>query len=124
MNVKGRIFYSCFITVIVLIFCSSTSWALNDPTRPYKYQEEPEIIEVEVPVGSEEWHLNGIQIRGEHRSAIINGSYLKEGDSVGSAMVKNIFPAYVVLESGNQRLKIHLLELEVKKSRNQTESPE
>lgn len=107
---------SLITITISLMLGSGGAWSLNDPTRPFAYQAEPEVIEVEVPSNSEEWKLNGIQIRGDKRSAIINGNYVKEGEYLGSALVKAIHPAYVVLESGNQRLKIHLLELKVKKS--------
>ncbi|MDX1518891.1 MAG: hypothetical protein R3318_02130 [Gammaproteobacteria bacterium] len=104
-----------FLLVFALMSVCATALALTDPTRPYDYREEPEFIEIEVPEESTEWHLNGIRIRGDIRSAILNGKTIREGETIGNARVLTINPTSIVLEEGDKHLVIKLLDTRVKK---------
>lgn len=88
--------------------------AATDPTRPYDYAEKPEIIEVEIPEESTDWQLNGVRIYGDSRSAILNGTMIREGESIGNARVLEIKPTSVVLEQGDKHLVVRMLELKIK----------
>lgn len=107
--------YSYRITALpVLLSLCMSAGAATDPTRPFGYGEKPEVIEVEVPEESTEWHLNGVRIYGDSRSAILNGSMIREGDNIENATVLEINPTFVVLEQGDRRLVVRMLELNIK----------
>ena len=70
---------------------------------------------MEVAEESTDWHLNGIRIYGESRTAILNGSMIREGEMIEDAKVIEIQPTSVLLEQGDKHLIVRMLELKIKK---------
>lgn len=92
---------------------------LPDPTKPLGYDAEPEMIIQEQNVQQENpvWRLNGIRIAEQSRSAILNGKVVKVGDTVNGAEVVEIKPAWVIIVHEKQRIRLELLDINIKRNK-------
>jgi len=102
------------IVILMLLFVAGQSWAeaLPDPTRPYYHKNsEPKVFISDETV---EWKLSGIRLRGEQRTAILNGKLIREGDDLGVAKVIEIRPREVELLHADTRLIVRLLYSDIK----------
>ncbi len=102
------------IVMLLLLFVAGQSWAeaLPDPTRPYHHKNsEPKVFISDETV---EWKLSGIRLRGEQRTAILNGKLIKEGDDLGVAKVIEIRPREVELLHADTKLIVRLLYSDIK----------
>ena len=78
---------------------------LNDPTRPYKtdgYEKR------NTQPGSR-YNLNSTLVSSGRRVAVINGTYVTEGETVGDATVIRIRKHDVTLQSPNRQITLKLL---------------
>ncbi len=78
---------------------------LNDPTRPYKadgYEQRNT-----QPVSR--YNLNSTLVSSNRRIAVINGTYVTEGETVGDATVIRIRKHDVTLQSPNRQITLKLL---------------
>lgn len=108
--------YGIFILTIVMY---STGVAgepgLPDPTRPPDYVSGRMIVQRPQQKQDVTFNLTAIRIDKDDRSAIINDQLLREGESVDSATLLEIYPARVVLEYDNKRFVVRLYEELAKK---------
>ncbi len=78
-----------WIVVLLVLSVAGQVWAgeLPDPTRPYQHQDTGtlEIEQVFIPDKKVQWRLSGVRLRGDLRTAILNGMLIKEGDDLGVA---------------------------------------
>lgn len=103
------------LIVLMMALCAgfySRAQELQDPTRPYLYESAP--AEGMQTKGKVEWHLTGVQIRGDSRTAILNGQVVKVGDRIGDASVAGIEPWKVTLTEDYRQLTVNLLTADVK----------
>ena len=107
------------IVVSMVLFVTGQVWAdgLPDPTRPYQHQdiETFEIEQIYIPNKKVQWRLSGIRLRGDLRTAILNGKLVKEGDDLGVAKVMEIRPREVVLLHEDKNLIVKLLYPDIKR---------
>ncbi len=86
---------------------------LQDPTRPYAWQEVRPVVEI--PREVMEWRVTAVRI-GEHgRSAIVNGLLVHVGDGLGEARVVAISASEVVLDYQGERIRVGLLRPVIKR---------
>ncbi len=107
------------IVMLMVLFGAGQVWAgdFTDPTRPYQHQnnETLEIEQVYIPDRKIQWRLSGIRLRGDLRTAILNGKLVKEGDDLGVAKVMEIRPREVVLLHEDKNLIVKLLYSDIKR---------
>jgi len=106
--------------VLMLPVATTTAeQGLPDPTRPFEFNVEPEMVIVEQDSREENvtWRLNGIRIGENQRSAILNGRVVGVGDEVRGARVLEIEPAWIVIRHENQRIRVELLDVDIKRHR-------
>jgi hypothetical protein len=78
---------------------------LNDPTRPYKTDR----YEQRNTQPASRYNLNSTLVSSNRRIAVINGTYLTEGETVGDATVIRIRKHEVTLQSPNRQITLKLL---------------
>ncbi len=102
--------------MLMVLFVAGQGWAdgLPDPTRPYQYNETLEIVQVFIPDKKVQWRLSGIRLRGDLRTAILNGKLVKEGDDLGVVKVMEIRPREIVLLHEEKNLIVKLLLSDIK----------
>lgn len=107
---------------MILCFLPATVWGaeqeLPDPTKPFGFDIEPELI-IQQPTDRQKnvtWQLTGIRIAKSDRSAILNGRVVRVGDSVNGARVLEIEPAWVVIEHEKKRIRLELLDYDIKQN--------
>lgn len=83
------------------------SWAAADEVLPDPTRPPPEATLVAGPAASGPV-LQSVMIAPGHRSAMIGGRLLKEGDTFGDAKLVKILPGEVILSgpSGEETLKV------------------
>jgi MSHA biogenesis protein MshK len=95
------------MTILVSLGTAGVAGAeLPDPTRPYDYAAT---VEVQQGTAAADWRLTGIRIRGEDRTAIINGRVVRAGDDLDGAKVVEIGHGQVVLDQDRKRVVLRLL---------------
>ncbi len=107
------------VVLLAVLFVAGQVWAgeFTDPTRPYQHQdiETFEIEQIYIPNKKVQWRLSGIRLRGDLRTAILNGKLIKEGDDIGAAKVMEIRPREVVLLHEEKHLIVKLLYPDIKR---------
>lgn len=78
--------------------------AIQDPTLPTGY-----VKPAEARIVSGQPVLMGVIISGSYKTAIINGTLVKEGESVDGQRVTNISAYAVTLEGSKGRVTLHML---------------
>jgi hypothetical protein len=78
---------------------------LNDPTRPYKTDR----YEQRNTQAVSRYNLNSTLVSSNRRVAVINGTYVTEGETVGDATVTRIRKHDVTLQSANRQITLKLL---------------
>lgn len=86
--------------------------ALSDPTRP---NGTPSTQDGDAHDGG--WRLTATRITPAQRSAVINGSHVREGEEINGARVLHIRHAQVQLATPGGVTTLQLLPAEVKKRR-------
>lgn len=111
-----RIYRFHFITSGMALFCCSMTAVavaqLPDPTRPafWSQQTAPVFVEqVQQPGKKIEWRVTAIRIAPDDRTAIVNGKLVRTGDSVSTAVVREINHSAVVIEDNQKQLILRLL---------------
>lgn len=79
--------------------------ALPDPTRPPDYFRAATVPR-DAPAQKADFRVNAIRISSSDRSAIINGLLVREGDAVGTAVVKEINIQAVTLDHNRKLLTV------------------
>ncbi len=92
------------IMLAVLLLCSAgplLAAELNDPTKP-GFTPAPKVSATASLNATQKpkWILSGIQIKAQHRSAIINQQSYQVGQLVGSERIKRILSNQVIFSSG------------------------
>lgn len=108
MNGKAAI-----LLVLAAPSCQAAA-TLEDPTRPFTYRREA--VTVVSSQRAESYKVSAIKISSGQRSAIVNNVTVRPGDRVGSATVIAIDADGVVLQQERNRIKVTLLDVQVKKS--------
>lgn len=105
--------------LLLLLPTVTAAESLPDPTRPFGYGSSPVVIveEEELPSEQVNWHLSGIRISPDDRSAILNGRLLREGEKVDGAELVEIRPVSVLIDFENKRIRVDLLSLDIKQER-------
>lgn len=85
---------------------------IADPTRPSGMPQAAGRGEV-----SGHWHLTATHIAAGQRSAVVNGSRVREGETVGGARVLHIRHGQVQLLAQGRVTTLRLLPANVKKTR-------
>jgi hypothetical protein len=119
MNVLSTIILG---VISALVAAAESGVELPDPTRPYAYAAAVEVRQ-DLPAGQVQWRLNGIRIREDERSAILNGTLVRAGDTVGGARVLEINPAEVVLLQDSQKVVVKLMLSGIKKPSRSADAP-
>ena len=114
MKQRNRLFailsfcFSSYVLVLFTVFYSIVSSAqLQDPTRPPDYSTVS--AQKEAVDATTAWTLSSILISPERRVAIINGSAVQVGDSVGDVKVISIDSAEVLILQGNKQIALTLI---------------
>lgn len=102
---------ACLLAVAML---PGAAAALDDPTRPYAYRRDA--VVVVSPGQAETYRVSAIRIGETDRTAIVNNITVRPGDRVGSAEVVAIDADGVVLQQERGRIKVTLLDFQVKKA--------
>lgn len=102
--------------VLLLLSCAplcvtASSETLNDPTRPVG------ISQAQAANGEGGWRLSATRITPTQRSAVINGSRVREGEDINGARVLRIRHAQVQIATPDGVTTLQLLPAEVKKTR-------
>ena len=105
--VMAAVVMACSLT------CTALAATLPDPTRPYGYSQAVEVSYPQ-PGSRVEWVLNGIRLRDQDRTAIVNGKIVREGDEIDNATVVEIGETEVVLAHDHRRIVVRLLASNVK----------
>ncbi len=108
-----------YYIVMLLPVMNLSAEQLPDPTKPFGYDAEPEMIIQEQNVQQDNivWRLNGIRIADQSRSAILNGKVVNVGDTVNGAKVVEIEPAWVIIVHEKQRIRLELLDINIKRDK-------
>lgn len=85
--------------------------SLPDPTRPPDFAPT---LAVEIPRQIVDWEVRGITISSAARSAILNGSVVVQGQTIGPAIVVEITPTAVVLDYGGERVSVEMARQTIK----------
>lgn len=102
-----RTLVNSIIIAFLLVIGSVRAAVLPDPTRPAQYRPEALIVQ-ELPKELINWKVTAIRIAGGDRTAIVNGSIVREGDIVGPAEILEIQPVSVVLNYDNKKISVRL----------------
>jgi hypothetical protein len=89
---------------ILSILLSQPVFALHDPTRP----TDPSEFFGTHATTSSTWSLQSILSSPQRHIAIINGTRVREGDSIGTAKVLSITASQVLLNTGGHTLTLRL----------------
>ncbi|WP_370315429.1 general secretion pathway protein GspB [Thalassolituus sp.] len=92
--------------VAAVLFLPAIVFAVGDPTRP------PQFAPVEVKPRAavkRSLELQQILVAGEKRSAVINGTLVREGDTVSGARVVRITPDQVVVKIRKKHQTLSLI---------------
>ena len=87
---------------------------LTDPTRPFSYRRDAVTVVSSQQI--ESYKVSAIKIGRGGRSAIVNNKNVRPGDRVGSAEVVAIDADGVVLQQERDRIKVTLLDFQVKRA--------
>lgn len=111
--------------LILLLPLSVAAEPLPDPTRPFGYGVDPIVVIQEEALPREQinWHLSGIRIAPDDRTAILNGRLLREGGTVDGAELIEIRPASVLIDFENKRIRVDLLNIDIKQHRTAIKNP-
>lgn len=111
--------------LLILLPLPVAAESLPDPTRPFGHGVEPiQIIQEEaLPREQINWRLSGIRISPDDRSAILNGKLLRVGETVDGAKLVEIRPASVLIDFENKRIRVDLLDLDIKQNRTAVKNP-
>ena len=105
-------------TISILLLLMTTmavaDAGLPDPTRPADYSAAAAVQHL-TPKTRAEFSVNAIRISDLGRSAIVNGRLICEGDEIGTARVKQINAANVVLDYERELVTIPLYAEGIKK---------
>lgn len=100
--------FSSYIMLLIVAFYSMASVAqLDDPTRPADFRSVKQRPVQQVD--NEVWVLSSILISPQRRIAIINGSSVRVGDTLGDVKVVKIDTTAVVIKRGNENITLSLL---------------
>lgn len=107
------------VCMILLIWMPCLAWTaeqLPDPTKPFGFDIEPELIIQERDTVQDHitWNLSGIRIAENRRSAILNGHIVNIGDVVNGAQILEIEPAWIIIDYQKQRIRLELLDVDIK----------
>ncbi len=101
----------CSILFFVISGSAHAVSELPDPTRPayWLQQSQPVFVEqVQQPGRKIEWRVSAIRIAPDDRTAIINGKLVRVGDTVSTAIVREIQHASVIIEEDQKQLILRL----------------
>lgn len=112
----SRLFFNATFFIFILLwstFLKADTVTLRDPTKP----AVPDVV---VDEGKDEkkkaeednYVLKGIFISQNRRAALINETFVKEGDKLGLDCVETIKKNAVVLSRPGQKRTIYLFELQ------------
>jgi len=96
---------------LALAGAAADAGELADPTRPEWRAQAAPAPEPAAPVA---WTLTLVKIRGDARSAVLNGERVHEGDRIAGARVKRILPSSVLLETGHGEARVRLAGASIK----------
>ncbi len=111
---KAKSYFSISLSSIVLFAISASAYAVSelpDPTQPayWLQQSRPVFVEqVQTPGRKIEWRVSAIRISPDDRTAIVNGKLVRVGDTVSTAVVREIQHASVVIEEDQKQLILRL----------------
>lgn len=108
---RASILLLCCLPPFTAATPDTLSHSLSDPTRP---SGTPAQSGTSTTGG---WHLTATRITPTQRSAVINGSQVREGEEINGARVLNIRHALVQLATPGGVTTLRLLPAEVKKIR-------
>lgn len=92
--------------LLPLVVITGRAQALPDPTRPAQYQSAA--VVQDLPTELVDWRVTAIRISEQDRSAIVNGTIVRVGDSIGPARVLEIQPVQVILDYDNTKVAVRL----------------
>jgi hypothetical protein len=92
--------YSLFFSLIFITF--NISAASNDPTKPFGYST------VSGNIAENKLVLQSIVQGNGTRTAVINGSLIKQGETFGQYKLTQIDDNSVVLQDGSDHIKLYL----------------
>ena len=95
-----------FTAVSVTLATHGNTQGLADPTRPADYQST--VVVRDTRATHADWNLSAIRISNTDRTAIINGSIVRAGDTIGQATVIDIQPVQVILRYENRQVVVRL----------------
>lgn len=85
---------------------------IADPTRPSGMRQTADPADT-----AGDWRLTATHIAAGQRSAVVNGSRVREGETIGGARVLHIRHGQVQLLAQGRVTTLHLLPADVKKTR-------
>ena len=96
--------------ILMSVPCTAVAQALSDPTMPPRQLEPRSETQQK---GSSVLRLQSIQFMGTHRSALISGQWLYQGERFDNYMIEKIDLNYVTLrdQQTDKRITLRLFEL-------------
>lgn len=100
----------CTIPLLILYASAlGNGPVLRDPTKPFGYTDTASAV-VGKKSNIDSIKLSSILFSKKRRTAIINDTFVSEGDSIGNYEIISIKPDYVVLSSGGETFTVHLFQ--------------
>jgi hypothetical protein len=101
--------YKISITIICVAACFTNAWGF-DPMAPPGYQQDTsKVMQKNAKIKpATRYILRQVVIGKEHKSAVINGFVVTEGEYVKSALVKSITENKVILQVKNKQTTLYL----------------
>lgn len=103
-----RVFLGMLITGI--FGCLNVAYPLIDPTSPEKLESPT------AAASTNSWDLTGIIVSRQRRLAILRGEFVQVGTVLQGGKVIAIEPQYVEIDTGESRIKIYLIDKNIKRS--------
>ncbi|MFT6915243.1 MAG: hypothetical protein ACJAWL_001546 [Motiliproteus sp.] len=101
----NRSWTGILLAVLAVSSVTLPSQAAVDPTRPPAQSGNGAAT---LNVKASPWQLQMIRIGTQGRQAVVNGVWMRQGDSVGGAELVSIESGTVVLKKGKRRIPLHL----------------
>ena len=100
------------IVISIMTLAYAHAEALPDPTRPANYSTRT-ITQV-LPPQLINWDVRAIRSSASGRNAVVNGRVVKVGDTINTAVIRDITPDTVVIDYERKQVVLRLMPENIK----------